>query len=177
MNTLPTIHMNGTSAKMLLEGYDDLDGALLAVQDAFGKVEFNGRDYYPQGPAAFESAREEWSEMRRQVDAIRKKVIAVMVHINTQSRERNQQPSRPKFRETWCSDCGRGFGPGDNGFSHCRNHQCAGCKFSLEHPDRIDHVRCNNKDSINFDGDVEAAGCCPLFERRPPDDVAQEVAT
>lgn len=28
----------------------------------------------------------------------------------------------PRFPNVYCSQCGRDFGPGDNGFSHCRNH-------------------------------------------------------
>ena len=28
----------------------------------------------------------------------------------------------PRFDNVFCSECGRDFGPGDNGFSHCRNH-------------------------------------------------------
>lgn len=28
----------------------------------------------------------------------------------------------PRFPNVSCSQCGRDFGPGDNGFSHCRNH-------------------------------------------------------
>lgn len=28
----------------------------------------------------------------------------------------------PRFSETWCSQCGTGFGPGDHGFSHCDTH-------------------------------------------------------
>lgn len=27
-----------------------------------------------------------------------------------------------KFAQTWCSQCGREFGPGNHGFSHCENH-------------------------------------------------------
>lgn len=51
-----------------------------------------------------------------------------------------------KFPEVFCSQCGEGFGPGDNGFSHCESH--AGL-FSTErtfwsrHPElkpRIDSV-------------------------------------
>ena len=29
----------------------------------------------------------------------------------------------PKFDKTFCSNCGREFGPGDHGFSHCHQHQ------------------------------------------------------
>jgi hypothetical protein len=28
-----------------------------------------------------------------------------------------------KFQVTWCSNCGREFGPGNHGFSHCEDHQ------------------------------------------------------
>ena len=27
-----------------------------------------------------------------------------------------------RFEETSCSSCGRSFGPGDHGYSHCKNH-------------------------------------------------------
>jgi|GEM_PF-2377016 uncharacterized OB-fold protein len=28
-----------------------------------------------------------------------------------------------KFPMVWCSQCGKGFGPGNSGFSHCKHHQ------------------------------------------------------
>lgn len=28
----------------------------------------------------------------------------------------------PKFDITYCSNCGREFGPGNSGFSHCKDH-------------------------------------------------------
>jgi hypothetical protein len=28
----------------------------------------------------------------------------------------------PKFNETFCSQCGEAFGPGDSGYSHCQDH-------------------------------------------------------
>lgn len=30
--------------------------------------------------------------------------------------------ARPKFDVTWCSSCGRQFGPGNHGYSHCDQH-------------------------------------------------------
>jgi hypothetical protein len=27
-----------------------------------------------------------------------------------------------KFKETFCSQCGEGFGPGDSGYSSCKSH-------------------------------------------------------
>jgi len=29
---------------------------------------------------------------------------------------------RPRFEQTYCSQCGNEFGPGDEGFSHCADH-------------------------------------------------------
>jgi hypothetical protein len=29
---------------------------------------------------------------------------------------------KPRFDNVSCSSCGNGFGPGDNGFSHCESH-------------------------------------------------------
>lgn len=29
----------------------------------------------------------------------------------------------PRFTNVYCSNCGREFGPGDHGFSHCESHQ------------------------------------------------------
>lgn len=31
--------------------------------------------------------------------------------------------SRTKFQSVSCSQCGQSFGPGDHGFSHCKNHE------------------------------------------------------
>lgn len=30
---------------------------------------------------------------------------------------------RPRFPQTWCSQCGEEQGPGDHGFSHCQDHR------------------------------------------------------
>ncbi|TIT90357.1 MAG: hypothetical protein E5W41_00060 [Mesorhizobium sp.] len=35
----------------------------------------------------------------------------------------------PKFPATFCSQCGRGFGPGDHGFSHCEDDQTKASKL------------------------------------------------
>jgi hypothetical protein len=32
---------------------------------------------------------------------------------------------KPKFEETFCSSCGRSFGPGNYGYSHCEDHRSA----------------------------------------------------
>lgn len=34
-------------------------------------------------------------------------------------------PKPPRFPKTYCSQCGREFGPGDSGYSHCKDHRMA----------------------------------------------------
>lgn len=57
--TFPTVHLNGTSKKDLCEGYEN---ALHKVREAIAelsKIEFNSRDYYPQGNDAWGKAVEQ----------------------------------------------------------------------------------------------------------------------
>lgn len=56
---LPTIHTNGTSPEMLRRGYEDARLAVEAAIRAMHAIEFNGRDYYPQGPDAWKRASRE----------------------------------------------------------------------------------------------------------------------
>lgn len=55
----PTIHLNGTSKESLVEYWND---AYAALQDALTALQHaapNGRDYYPQGPEAIQTAETE----------------------------------------------------------------------------------------------------------------------
>ena len=36
---------------------------------------------------------------------------------------RERAALEPRFANVSCSQCGRDFGPGDHGFSHCENHR------------------------------------------------------
>ena len=57
---LPTIHMNGTAAIDLLEGYIECGHSLRqAIKDLENHGAPNGRDYYPQGPDALWTAQRE----------------------------------------------------------------------------------------------------------------------
>lgn len=35
---------------------------------------------------------------------------------------KREQGDSPRFAETYCSQCGRSFGPGNHGYSHCKDH-------------------------------------------------------
>jgi hypothetical protein len=56
--TAPTVHLNGTSAAALLEGYEKATAAVTAALTALGEAAPNARDYYPQGPGAWTNVRE-----------------------------------------------------------------------------------------------------------------------
>ena len=49
------------------------------------------------------------------------------------------------FANVSCSQCGRDFGPGEHGYSHCSDRspkgQCGNCKWAQEKEDRYDLVR------------------------------------
>ena len=45
---LPTVHLNGTGKKMLLEGNTRILGAINDLKEAIQGCEFHGRDYYVQ---------------------------------------------------------------------------------------------------------------------------------
>ena len=45
---LPTVHLNGTGKKMLLEGNTRVIAAIEGVKDALKDCTFHGRDYYVQ---------------------------------------------------------------------------------------------------------------------------------
>jgi len=62
---LPTIHMNGTGAKSLREQYRAVRLSAKATADALADATCNARDFYPQGPEAFQQAQADRREMFR----------------------------------------------------------------------------------------------------------------
>jgi hypothetical protein len=71
---LPTVHLNGTSHKALTQGYEDAYFALKTFTKAFGHIEFNGRDYYVQGPEAWTVAADARIEINQKIGDILKYV-------------------------------------------------------------------------------------------------------
>ena len=52
------------------------------------------------------------------------KAIASVNNFNvTQEEKKDKEEKKPRFKMTYCSQCGKGFGPGDHGFSHCVDHK------------------------------------------------------
>ena len=68
--TLPTIHLNGTGAKSLADEYHAVYQAIEQAADALQAATCNARDFYPQGDAAWQQAREERAEMFRKLNEL-----------------------------------------------------------------------------------------------------------
>ena len=56
---IPTVHLNGTAKKNLLEELHEASTALRAAEVVLQQVTVHGRDYYVQGPHAYGQARTE----------------------------------------------------------------------------------------------------------------------
>ena len=79
--TLPTIHSNGTIAKDLIAGYDAIDDALHELIEAWGKVEFNARDYYVKGPAEWPQAVDERQKQSANIRELRDYIQGIRQHL------------------------------------------------------------------------------------------------
>lgn len=79
MITLPTIHLNGTSANSLYESYDGARREIRRAICAFNLIEFNRRDYYPV-PGSWEKALEERQKHYQMLEEIDVYLLTVMEH-------------------------------------------------------------------------------------------------
>lgn len=75
---VPTLHLNGTSAvaliDQLLNAKDALEVAVGRLSEAFP----NPRDYYPQGPEAFNRAREQWKARLAKIEEVQAEIAAIL---------------------------------------------------------------------------------------------------
>jgi hypothetical protein len=78
---LPTIHMNGTSARALLEGYCDAISAIHDALDALARAAPNGRDYYPQGPDTCALADAEHDARKRALVGVLDELQTLAEHV------------------------------------------------------------------------------------------------
>lgn len=77
MPKLPTIHLNGTSARELYNQWEDVANTAQAMLDALSLATPNGRDYYPQGPQALAEAIREHEARIAAVRAVRADAYAI----------------------------------------------------------------------------------------------------
>jgi aspartate/methionine/tyrosine aminotransferase len=87
---VPTIHLNGTSKKDLLDGYK---AAYLAVGEALDKLQQtvpHGRDYYVQGSASsIQEAIAEHVVRWTKLDDVRKELLEIAIAIQDQGKDRS----------------------------------------------------------------------------------------
>lgn len=79
--TLPSIHLNGSGRRMLTEDYTAAYHALQAAIRAFQSVEFNARDYYPQGADAFTRARHQRDAQLQHLSGVQHYLEAHLAHL------------------------------------------------------------------------------------------------
>lgn len=82
---MPTVHLGGTSHKQLTQNYEDAYYALKTFIKAFGHIEFNARDYYPQGPDAWNDAADARTDMNVKIRDLVKYVEDHLDHLAEQS--------------------------------------------------------------------------------------------
>ena len=97
--TLPTIHLNGTSASMLLEGYTEAMLAISAAERAIQNIEFNARDYYPSGPEAWTKAVNERRDQLQKLKDVSAYQSAHVEHVADIIAEREARKAERDARE------------------------------------------------------------------------------
>lgn len=83
---IPTVHLNGTGSKNLLDEIKTAHTALMAAMVALRQVTVHGRDYYPQGPSAYTQARHEMDARLSTLEKILDDLEAMHVAIRQQVR-------------------------------------------------------------------------------------------
>ena len=82
---LPTIHSGGTSRAALIRDYDAAARAFKDFVDAWQAIDFNGRDYYRQGPGAWDTAADERYEHTQSLDKLCDYLTEIRTHLHKQS--------------------------------------------------------------------------------------------
>lgn len=84
LDSKPSIHLNGTSAEVLLDGYVDACAAVLAAERALAACAPNPRDYYVQGPQAFELAQQRHYQRCDRLQSVRTELAMLAEHCQEQ---------------------------------------------------------------------------------------------
>lgn len=82
--TKPTVHLNGTSAESLMEGYESAARKLGEAFDAVAATAPNARDYYVQGDSAYERARSEHADRVTKLRELMEEISQLYFHVEEQ---------------------------------------------------------------------------------------------
>ena len=80
----PTIHMNGSAKKTLMENLGAVSYALRNALDTLDNAAPNARDYYPQGGTAFAIARADPRPRAQKVLDVKREIAAMLNAIDPQ---------------------------------------------------------------------------------------------
>jgi len=81
---LPTIHSGGTLRAALIRDYDAAARAFKDFVDAWQAIDFNGRDYYRQGPGAWDTAVDERYKHTQALDELCDYLTEIRTHLHQQ---------------------------------------------------------------------------------------------
>ena len=79
--TKPTIHLNGTAGKELLESYLKAGDAVRDAIEAHMEARPNPRDYYVQSPEAYSWARDQHVERGRKLLEVLEELHELQAHV------------------------------------------------------------------------------------------------
>jgi hypothetical protein len=82
LTTLPTFHLNGTSAESIFYEYHNAMKAAEALRTAVANTTCNQRDFYPQSDEAWHDAKFERAEIFAKIDDIVEYLSAWAEHAN-----------------------------------------------------------------------------------------------
>jgi hypothetical protein len=77
----PTVHLNGTSRETLTTEYETALHAVQAALAAVRAITVNARDYYVQGPHAFETADLEHFARLQRLEATEAELTEILIHL------------------------------------------------------------------------------------------------
>jgi hypothetical protein len=92
---LPIIHLNGTSAGTLAHGYGKAYNTVTEAMEAMNHIEFNARDYYPEGPEYWEAARDHHLEMRRKLREVHEDLELLFDHCEMKTPRSTSEATYP----------------------------------------------------------------------------------
>lgn len=78
----PTVHLNGTGKGMLMTGYSKARHGVMEAMEQIQQIEFNARDYYPQGDWAWDQACSEMKARLLSLQQVSDELLAIMEHID-----------------------------------------------------------------------------------------------
>lgn len=93
------IHLNGTGAETLRDGYLNARASLMDALEAMQKIEFNARDYYTQEEGAWSAALAEQKARFEKVESVRDDFLEIAEHcqnaIDEKEARRREREAKP----------------------------------------------------------------------------------